>query len=134
MSAGEHFVAMGAGDALDAFLREHRVELAARAAVTVRDENRCVAIAVGMDLLAHRRGDALRRVVQLRRQALHVEMRPAVRALQRDDFAGERATGDDQRGGEARHDVYAARAASRVARRVAISALAVSTAIAASRQ
>ena len=99
-SAGEELVAMRAGHALDAFLREHRVELAAGAAVAVRDEDRRVAIAVGVDLLAApppviRSG----RVVQLGRQALHVEVRPAIPALQRDDFAGERAAGDDQRGG-----------------------------------
>ena len=74
--------------------------------------------------------DALRTVVQLRRQALHVHGGPAVEPLERNDFACDRSTGDDQQ----RLGTHRLRPQCRAARRVAISDFAVSTATAASRQ
>ena len=93
--SGIEGVAMRAGDARHAFLRQHAVELAARAAIAVEAEDFVVAGAVRADLAAHRLGDAFRPVVQLGGQAGHVE--GAERAVaQREDFARQRAAGDHQ--------------------------------------
>ena len=130
LRAGEELVAVRARQSLDAFLRDDRIEQAARAAIGLGDVDLLVGATARADGVADGVRDLLGTVVQLRRQALHVEGRPAVRPLQRDDLAGEGAAGDDQDGRRARHrsDQWAA------ARRAAISALAVSTATAASRQ
>ena len=125
---------MRARQPLDAFLLEHRIQPSTGAAVTVDDEHVRVAGAVRLDLGAHRRRDALRPIVQLRGQAAHIERRPAIRALERCDLAGESPAGDEQRAGALVHETLVRHQAARLARRAASSVLAVSTAIAASRQ
>ena len=140
---GVELVAMSARNALDAFLGQHRIQPAARAAVPVGDEDAPVAAARLVDLLAHRLGNACRIVVQLGRQALHIKMSPTVRAAERNDFARQRAAGDNEGATRIRrrdfrllcHQAAAAAAAAAAAvRRAAMSALAVSTAMPASRQ
>ena len=71
LDPGIEGVAMGAVDALDAFLGEHAVELSARAAIAVEAHDSPIALAVRPDLAAHGFRDALRPVVQDGRQTGH---------------------------------------------------------------
>src|SRR5262249_58251383 len=127
---------------LDTFLLQYRIERTARAAVGVGDEDLCVVCAVLLDDLTYRRRDALGSVVQLRGEATHLERAPAVGAPQRRDLARERPAGDDQGDGARIHvsSLLGNRQpalpprAPPAARRAASSVLAVSTAMAASRQ
>src|SRR5256885_1403492 len=128
----QEFVAVGARQPLDAFFLQQRIQLSTGAAVSVDDEDLRVASTVRLDLGAHRRRDALGPIVQLRGQAAHIEIGPAIGALERCDLAGESPAGDEQ-GVRALVHVVRPQAA-RVARRAASRVLAVSTAIAASRQ
>ena len=133
-AAGEEFVAMGAGNALDVLFAQHGVEQAARAAIAVGHEDRRVAVAIRADRVPHGARDALRAIVQFRGQAPHVEMRPVVR---RRNAAISRASAPQaitSTEGAVAHARQPVTRATRIARRMAISALAVSTAIAASRQ
>src|ERR1039457_6204156 len=132
---GEELIAVRARDALDAFLAQHAVELAAGTAVAVGDEDGPVVLTRCADQFADGAGDPLGPVVQLRRKAAHVQLRPAVGATQCRDLARQRAAGDDQRAlAILRHRATGAQRASATARRFAISPFAVSTATAASRQ
>ena len=66
---------MRTGDALDPVLFEHPVEQAAGAAIGIAGEDVAVALGPGLsDRLVHRRRDAVRAIVELRRQAGQVEM------------------------------------------------------------
>ncbi len=76
--SGKHLVAVGAADSLDALLVQHPVEAASRAAIAVEHEHVVVALAARADLLPHGFGDPLGGVVQVRRQALDMEVVPAV--------------------------------------------------------
>jgi len=127
----EELVAVRARDALDAFLGEHGIELAARSAVAVGDEDAVVVLAQLPDLLADRARDLLGPVVQLGRQADDVEAGPAVGLAQGGDLVGERAAGDDELAGLVVHRTPQWAWA---ARRSASRRFAVSTAMAASRQ
>src|SRR6267154_6862352 len=109
-------------------------DLSTRAAVSVDDENLRVASAVRLDLGAHGRRDALGPIVQLRGQAAHIEGRPAIGTLERRDLACESPAGDEQRAWALVHVSLVRHQAARLARRAASRVLAVSTAIAASRQ
>ena len=94
-AAGEQFIAVRAGQTLDAFLGEHFIQLPAAAAVGIGGEHATVTPAVFADFVAHRRGDALGRVVQFGRQALDVEMRPAAGRAHAHQLMRQRAAGDD---------------------------------------
>ena len=90
--------------------------------------------ALRADFGAHRARDELRRVVQLRRQALHLDPLQAVESQHRHHLMGEGAAGNQQQGRFAGHEAAAALRRLGAWRRSAMSFLAVSTAIAASRQ
>ena len=138
----KELVAVGARQPLDTLLAQHRIELPTGTAVAVDDEDLRIAIPVRPDLGAHRGRDAFGPVMQLRGEAAYSEHRPAVRALERGDLAPECPAGDEQGVGTLGHRrrlVQAALAAAlagapAAARRLASRLLAVSTAIAASRQ
>src|SRR5690606_18406467 len=137
-------VAVRAGNALDAFFREHPVERAAGAAVAVQHVDPLVTRARLADLGAHGLRDALRPGAQMRREAGEVTMVPAVQANQRQRLARQRAAGDQKgaRRGKRSHGgigpVWAQATAATCAGlwlcRLATKVLAVSTATAASRQ
>ena len=112
---------MSAWQALHVLGLQHLVESSAGAAIGIGDEDPLVVRASRHDGCMDGRGDAFRPIVKFRWQALDVQCRPAIQLLERDDLAGEGATRDDQDGS---HHVHLHR----------LSALAVSTATAASRQ
>jgi hypothetical protein len=132
LEPGVEGVAMIPGDTFDAGSRQHPVERAAGTAIAVEAEDPRIAIARGGELGRDRFGDPRRRVVQDGRQALEIDMGPAVERGDRQHLARKRAAGDDQRAwrplGWRAHP-----AAWRLCRR-AIRSLAVWTATAASRQ
>ena len=139
VSAGEEFIAMRARDPLDALFSQHAVEFAARAAVAVEAEDVGKSRRAGRaDFAAHAAGDFRGRVVPARGQACDVKVSEAVRVDDLNQFAPQRAAGDDQRlffcdrGGGARDDQSPFDCAEPWRR--AIMARAVSTATAASRQ
>src|SRR5215469_11365325 len=99
----EELVAVRPRQPLDTFLLQYRIERTARAAVGVGNEDLCVVGAVLLYGLTYRRRDALGSVVQLRREAAHLERAPAVGAPQRCDLARERPAGDDQGDGARIH-------------------------------
>ena len=77
-AAGEELVAVGARQALDALLREDRVEQAAGAAVGIGDEDPLVAVGAGLvDAVADPAGMPLGPVVEVRREAGDVDARQA---------------------------------------------------------
>jgi len=94
-AAGEQLVAVRAGQAFDAFFREHFIQHSARAAVGVGREHATVSPAVLADFGAHGRGDALGPIVQLRGQALDVQVRPAVGLAHAHQVMRQRAASDD---------------------------------------
>jgi hypothetical protein len=96
LRAGEELVAMGARYALDALLLENRVQKAARSAIRVRDEQRAVVAARGLNQRAHGGGNPFGPIMQLGGKAFDVHMSPAVRTLERHDLVRQRAAGDDQ--------------------------------------
>ena len=76
VAAGEHLVAVGARQALDAFVGEHRVEQAAGAAVGIGDEDPLVAVGAGLVDAAPDGGrDAAGPVVEVRGEAGDLETR-----------------------------------------------------------
>jgi len=81
---------------LGAFLGQHPVDAAARAAVGVGDEN----AGVGRPMLADHPAQALRdfrrAVVEFGRKAPHVQMAPAPAPPERVDLSRQRAAGNDQ--------------------------------------
>ncbi len=99
LGAGEELVAMRAGDALDAFLRQHAVELAAGAAIAIGDEDAVILPARRLDLGAHAGGDLLRPVMPAGRQAGDREVAQALLLGHGQHLARERAAGDDEGGG-----------------------------------
>src|SRR5579862_5944344 len=125
---------------LDAFFLQHCIELTPGAAIAIGDEDPTIPAAILADGLTHCRRDALGTVMQRGRQAAHLERAPAVGTLERGDLARECAAGDDERGrcgaqgSAAPQAAVAAEATLPVARRLASSDFAVSTATAASRQ
>ena len=127
---------MGAGNAFDTLLLEHTIEFAPGAAIPVGHKDGVVAPARGMDLGTHGCRDFLGAIVQLRRQAGDFHLQPLVGTTQRCNVVRQRTAGDDQYAlGFLRHVCsLTTQLASATARRFAISPLAVSTAMAASRQ
>ena len=94
---GEELVAMGAGEALDAFGRQDRVEQAAGPAVGVGDEDPLVAVAPRLvDAGTDGARDAAGAVVEIGRQARDVDTREGRRDL--DELAGEGAAADHDGG------------------------------------
>ena len=75
--AGEEAVAVRAGQPLDAVPLEHRVELAAGAAVGVRDEHALVAARELVQLRVDRGRDQLRAGVELRGKAADGHVAPS---------------------------------------------------------
>jgi len=98
-SSSVKLVAMGAGQALHAEFSQHLVQGSSRAAIGVRDKNMLELCPTFLYLCSHCTRDFLGPIVQVRRQALNLQVRPAVQPLQLNNFVGERATGDDQYGG-----------------------------------
>ncbi len=96
LATGVDLVAMGTGQALHALGRKDLVELAAGAAVGVGHEDRVVARPGGPDLALDGAGDERRAIVQLGRQAGHVEMFEAGPPGDLDQLPGERAAADDE--------------------------------------
>ena len=87
---------MRARQPLDIVLIQHDVQRAARAAVGVGDEDALVpALQLGQ-LRVDRAGDLLRRRVELRGQAAHVDVRPAVELDHGEHLAGDRAAREDE--------------------------------------
>ena len=132
---------MGTRNPFDAFLCQDLVEHAPGAAVAVQHEDALVVRAGLPDLGAHRFGNALRRVVQVRGQAGQLHVAPAVQPDQRQYLTRERAAGDQESARRSgRHhalalpQTQAATCAGAWLCRLATNALAVSTATAASRQ
>ena len=100
-AAREELVAVGAGQPLDAFVDENRIEEAARPAIGVGDEDLFVAVPTApADSGAHARGDPAGPVVEVGRQAGDLDVRE-VRG-QGDELAAEGSAADheDARGGD----------------------------------
>ena len=123
LAAGVELVAVGPGNALNPGPRQRPVQQPARAAIGIADENTLEPGAFGLDFRQHGSGDFFRPVVQFRRQALELDVAPAVQVPNAYQLAGDGAAGNDQCfGGGRGQDAFL------------ISSLAVSTAVAASRQ
>src|SRR6202035_2244313 len=106
-----------------------------RTAVGVGHENGSVLRARGADERANRSRDPLRSIVQFGRQTAHIQRIPVICAAQCGDLLRQCAAGDDQHAlALVSHGARRAQCAAALARRAAISPLAVSTATAASRQ
>src|SRR6267142_6073968 len=134
---GEELVAMGARNAFNPLLAQHPFQQPAGAAVAVGDEDRIIAFARGANEGANGGGNLFGPVVQLGRQAAHVDLVPAIGTAQCRDLVRQRPTGDDQQPRAPPRNFLShctAQWAAAPARRAAISPLAVSTATAASRQ
>ncbi len=132
LEPGIEGIAVGAGDAGYPFLLEHAIEGTGRAAVGVGDEDPREARPQLVDPGPHRLRDPLWVIVQGGGQTEELDARKPGSLENGQDLARERAAGDD---GDAplRHPAHDAAPARRLWRR-AMSALAVSTATAASRQ
>ena len=87
-------IAVGAGQALDPFLRDDRVEQAAGAAVGVGHEHAVIPGATATDALADGGRDAAGPVVEGGRQAGDVDVREVAR--QCDELVGERPAADHE--------------------------------------
>ena len=94
--AGEEAVAVRAGQSLDSVQVEHLVELAAGAAVRVRDEHPLVAARELPQLRVHRGRDQLRPGVELRGKAADGHVLPAVQPDDGEHLARERAAREDE--------------------------------------
>ncbi len=94
--AGEEAVAVRAGQPLDSVQVEHLVELAAGAAVRVRDEHSLVATRELLQLRVHGGRDQLRPGVELRGEAADGHVLPAVEPDDCEHLARERAAGEDE--------------------------------------
>lgn len=97
VETGEEGVAVRALDPSDAFLVQHPVQLATRAAIGIGHVDPPVVRPKLPDRLPDRPGDQLGMVVQLRRQAVQLDVLEPVRGEQRQDLAGQRPAGEDQR-------------------------------------
>src|SRR5688572_24886371 len=93
---GKEGIAMGAGNSLDPLFLQQPVELAAGAAIAIKDEDRPVFALGFADLVADGRHDELRRVVPFGRKAGDVEGNPAVGLDKVDDLARQSSAGDQQ--------------------------------------
>ncbi len=131
LGAGEELITVSAGNALNAFFGEYGVKLATRAAFAISDEEGPIAVAMGADFFTDRRCDTLGPVVQLCRQASHVDGLPVIYPPERGNLASQRSACNDKNAATRIH-LYVQDA--RAARRAASKLFAVSTAMAASRQ
>ena len=96
-AAGEELVAVRAGDALHALLAQHRVQQTAGAAVGIDHEDGRESRPRAARIFARTASGIFSgTVVQVGRQALHLQVRPAVQPAQRDDLVRQCAAGDDQ--------------------------------------
>src|SRR3569833_213587 len=89
LRSGEELITMSTGNPLDAFLGQYGVELAGCATFAVRYEEGPIAFAVGADLRTDRRCDAFGSIMELCRQAAHVNRLPSVYSTQRGDLASQ---------------------------------------------
>ena len=94
--AREELIAMHAVYPFHTRLAQHRIERTARAAVGIGHEDLGIVVAVSRDRRSHGGRDALRPVVQLRGQAVNIELEPAIAVPQGRDLVSEGATGDDE--------------------------------------
>lgn len=126
----EKCVAVRAGKTPNPSLAEELVELSAGAAISVRHENLGVLALGFFQTTSHGPGNFLRAVVELRRKPFGLQMGPTVELDQRRHFSGQCRAADQENGQTRFHHGDRQRAAARLA----TSSLAVSTAVAASRQ
>ena len=96
IAAGKGCIAVGAGEALDLLLLEHRVEDATCATIRIGDDDAGMGGASLMDGAAHGIRDQRGPVVQGGRQTAKVEVGETVGLDEGDDLPGEGATGNDQ--------------------------------------
>ena len=123
---------MRTGQALGPGFLKHRIKCPAGAAVAVADQHLTVALPDRCDLRRHRGWDFRRTVVQIGGQAIQLEMVPAVEAAKLNQLPGDGAAGDDAQRLVAHP--HALTCSAWASRRACTSRLAVSTAMAASRQ
>ena len=93
---GEEPVAVGAGQALDVMTLEHAVEISARPAVGVPDEDALVATAELVQLRVDRGRDQLGAGMELRGETADGHVAPAVELDDGEHLAGDRAAREDE--------------------------------------
>ena len=95
LRASQELVAVGARQAFDPGLLEHRIERPTGAAVAVADQHPVVAALDRCDLSRHRRRNPCGAVVQVGWQTIQLEMSPAVYAAELNQFPGDGSASDD---------------------------------------